>query len=104
MSALAPMIADLPLFAPRARRTDPETSHVAAASMAGGATRHRERILAHLRTVEDATKDEIGAAVGLTDVQAARRLSELKAAGEIEDSGARRPTASGRPAIAWRAR
>ena len=102
------MLADLPLFAPRprARRGDPQTSHAAAASMGVGAEQHRTRILSYLRLIAPsaATKDEIGAAIGLNDVRVARRCGELRDAGLIEDSGETRLTKSGRQATAWRAR
>ena len=101
-----PSLLDLPLFAPRARATDPLTSFQAADRMVEGAKYHRYRILGHLRRIAPATatKDEAGHATGLDDVQAARRLSELKDAGLIEDSGERRPSKSGNSCIAWRAR
>ena len=97
---------DLPLFAPRARRTDPETSKLAAESMVGAARDHRDRILAHLRAIAPAAanKDEIGAAIGLDNVQVARRCGELRDAGLIVDSGETRPSKSGRAATCWRAR
>ena len=102
------MLTDLPLFGykPRARRSDPETSRLAAESMAPAAEIHCQRILQYLRRIGtiNATKDEVGQAVGLDDVQAARRLSDLKDAGLVEDSGERRPSKSGHPCIAWRAK
>ena len=91
---------------PLARRADPATSHRAAESMVGGAHDHRDRILAHLRAIAPAaaTKDEIGRAIGLDDVQVARRCSELRDAGLIVDSGETRPTATGRQGTCWRAK
>ena len=98
------MIPDLPLFAPRVRATDPNTSHQAAESMVVISDRHRARIMGYLDQGGTWIKDELAAATGLTDVQCARRISELVRAGAAEDSGARRPTATGRMATAWRAR
>ena len=97
---------DLPLFAPRARRTAPETSKLAAESMVGSASDHRDRILARLRAIAPAAanKDEIGAAIGLDDVQVARRCGELRDAGLIVDSGETRPTPTGRQGTCWRAK
>lgn len=97
---------ELPLFRPRARRSDPRTSHAAADSMVAGADQHRRRILNHLRLIapDNATKDEMARACGLDDVQVARRISELVETGLVEASGETRPTATGRAATAWRAR
>lgn len=101
-----PMLSNLPLFAPRplARCCDPRTSQAAAESMVVIAGQHRARIMSYLARGGTWTKDDLAAATGLTDVQCARRVSELVDAGLIVDSGETRPTATGRQATCWRAR
>jgi len=66
---------------PRARRTDPATSHAAAAKAERFATTHAGRILAALRDLGTATAHELSTATGLTVVQIDRRTIELQRAG-----------------------
>jgi hypothetical protein len=66
----------------RARATDPETSHAAAARAGLFAKGHASRILAALHELGSATAHEIAAATGLTVVQIDRRLPELERAGK----------------------
>jgi len=66
---------------PRARRTDPATSHAAAAKAERFASSHAGRILAALRDLGTATAHELAPATGLTVVQIDRRMVELQRAG-----------------------
>ena len=88
---------------PRARRTDPDTSHAAANSMAEGAKGQRSRIHAYLTEFGPHTADELDEALDLRVTSAGRRLSELKEKGLAERTTEKRPTRSGRGAYAWRA-
>ena len=62
---------------PRARSTDPKTSHDAAASMVEGAKAQRERILEILRERGPMNAYEIDKAIGWRETTAGRRLKEL---------------------------
>ena len=96
---------------PRARNTDPETSHEAAASVK------------HVRDSQRAVLAVLRATEGLTDIEIAQRYirlsknlpkqspsglrtrrKELVERGLVEDSGDKRKLPSGRNAIVWRAR
>lgn len=84
----------------RARRTDPETSHQAAAS---DRARDRDRALAALRAAPDGLTDfELGDAIGRQQTSAGKRRHELMRAGVVCDSGLRRRTPSGATAIVWK--
>jgi DNA-binding HxlR family transcriptional regulator len=76
-----------PLFAaPKARASDPATSHAAAkraASIAGG---HREAIVEALAG-GPAGQTEIARRAGLTVAAVSKRLKELRDAGRIERTG-----------------
>jgi hypothetical protein len=64
--------------------------------------RHRQRVLHLLRTYTDGlTDDEGGQHMGGDRLTFGRRRSELAKAGLVKDSGVRRPTKYGRPAIVW---
>lgn len=72
-------------FSPRARASDPETSHEAAARAAGFAVSHRNRIYAALE--QPGTIKEIARRLGdLDHVAVARRMKEL------QELGLARPT------------
>lgn len=75
-----------------------DTSKEAALSMVEHAPTVRERMLAWLieRGTRGATRDEIEAALGLRMQTVNGRIAELKAAGLIRESDAKRPTRSGR--------
>lgn len=96
----------LDLFVPpgtSARRTDPTTSHQAAADARTNATTHRARVLATLRAHPEGLTDfELAAILGLQQTSAGKRRGELRDAGQVCDSGARRPSPSGSSAIVWR--
>ena len=93
-----------PTLDPRARHSDPSTSHVAADSMRGEAKLHRDLILAVLNDHEGLTATEIGERCRLSMVQVARRMKELERLGLAEPTKETRLTASGRPARVWRIR
>jgi len=71
----------LPLAAPRARRTDPTTSHDAAARAARFAGGHWAKILAALRQHGPMTAEQMFTFTGLTVVQVDRRMPELASGG-----------------------
>lgn len=77
--------------APRARRTDPTTSHQAAARAAYFADSHKDRIAKAMRWLasmnQPATADRIATASGLTVVQIDRRLPEMERADLVEVYG-----------------
>lgn len=63
---------------------------------------HRQRVLHLLRTYAGGlTDDEGGQHMGGDRLTFGRRRSELTKAGLVKDSGQRRPTKYGRPAIVW---
>jgi len=93
----------LPLFPPRSRNSDPETSHEAAGSMAGEANAQRQRIISLLREFGPTTADGIDFALKLRDTSAGRRLPELKEMGLVEMTAKVALTRSGRQAHVWRA-
>lgn len=66
---------------PRARSTDPETSHDAAANAEKFARTHAGRIAVALMAMGSGTADEIARITGLSVVQVDRRLPEMKSAG-----------------------
>ena len=68
---------------PASRRTDPETSHIAAARAVGFVETHAKKILAALADGHEHTAGEIGAACGLTVVQVDRRMHELEKDGKV---------------------
>ena len=103
--------ADLgPLFAdpdpPRARATDPITSHQAVPSAARRA-RQYEQIHAALRQIGPACADEIDAHLEALDrswlrTSAGRRLVEMEPRGLVRRlPGQRRVTRAGKPAEVW---
>jgi hypothetical protein len=68
---------------PRARNTDPATSHAAADRATNFAGSHAERILAALKAVGTGTPPSISDKTGLTIVQIDRRLVEMERKGLI---------------------
>jgi hypothetical protein len=94
-----------------AHRSDPETSHVAAASLNQAAnSAMKAAILDILAERPRAAFEVTGAyfarrtAHGWPDSKTdgiAKRLSELRVAGRIVDSGERHRTQFGRPAVVW---
>lgn len=85
---------------PHAYRHAPETSHAAASSVAPDLT---ERQLAALRAIRERPRsaDEVARALRITVLAARPRVSELRDAGLISDTGVRAVNASGRRAVVW---
>lgn len=84
----------------RARRSDPETSHAAAAQLSS-AEAHCGAILGALADGE-ATIYQIASRTGLNHVQVARRLPELKADGKAVPTGQTAAAPTGRQCRVWR--
>ena len=93
---------------PRARNTDPETSHAAAASVTFETlTWMQALVLQTLHTHGPMTDEQL--CVRIADDQeepvsvsgVRTRRSELAAAGMVVDTGKRMPTRTGRQAIVW---
>jgi predicted ArsR family transcriptional regulator len=91
------------LTAPRARTSDPATSHEAAASARELRARHNRVILEALRVHGPMGKDGIAARTGLTGVAVARRMSELRQLRLAVETGRRAKSAAGRPETEWSA-
>lgn len=91
----------------RARATDPEPSHIAAANAesSGTAARHRAAIVCVLlRAKEPMTGGEIAKATGrLTNVQVMRRMDDLCQSGLVRRGGPRRCQIMGTVQTTWSA-
>ena len=94
---------------PRARNTDPTTSHNAAASVATDTlTRTQALILEALRAHGPLTDEQLCQRIADVErkpvsVSGIRtRRSELVTAGRVIDTGRRQPTLTGRSAIVWK--
>jgi DNA-binding transcriptional ArsR family regulator len=95
----------------KARRSDPVTSHMAAADASRHAPTNRQRALEALRRAgeQGLTDFELAAATGLAQTSVGVRRKELRDAGLVEavtdSSGAlvKRPAPSGSMAIVWKA-
>ena len=86
-----------------ARNTDPETSHLAAEAHPAIRAHDRRLVLrAHAERPNGLTDFELGALVGRQQTSAGKRRGELRDAGLIEATDARRLAPSGSPAIVWR--
>lgn len=102
-TSLFPALFPAPDAVPRARASDPATSHDAAASMRAAAHAQRDSILTVLRAYGPQTSAEVDARLGWTD-RAHRRMKELETAGRVARvPGVTRPTPRGRQAEVWRA-
>ena len=75
------------MFEPKARNTDPHTSHQAAESAKELAKQHQERILICLTKHGPAGKDEIARLSGLDSTAVSRRMAELQKAGLVVLTG-----------------
>jgi predicted ArsR family transcriptional regulator len=94
---------DLLEAVPLARRTDPETSHQAAASAKELAVRHHGLILDCLKRHGAHGKDGIAARTRLDGVAVCRRLTELERMGLIVWTGRTVKSTAGRNEREWRA-
>lgn len=88
---------------PRARRTDPSTSHAAAAAAATMAGQHCAAILEALNKFGPMGKDQIASRCRLDGVQVCRRLTELQAANLARPTGRKVKSDSGRDEREWMA-
>jgi predicted ArsR family transcriptional regulator len=88
-----------------ARRTDPETSHAAAASLkAETLSAQRARVYDYLKQYGPMTDAMLVAGILKMSPSGLRtRRSELVRMGLVEDTGRRERLRSGRKAIVWRA-
>jgi hypothetical protein len=99
MSAQLDFFAELD--APQARRTDPETSHAAAAQAKELQAKHQRIIVAALEQFGPAGKDRLAALTCLTGTQIARRTVELERAGVIRWTGRKVSSTAGRLEREW---
>lgn len=94
-----PLEESMPLFA-AARRSDPATSHAAAASVTTFAGEHHAAILTSL-AVGPAGASGIAERCGLSGHQVNKRLTELARTGRIVETGRTVTSASGRGEREW---
>lgn len=94
---------ELPLFAPMPPSNGTRTSNAAAESVRESAKSLRQRVLNHLLACgkAGATDEEMQAALGMNPSTQRPRRGELVVLGLVCDSGATRPTTSGRQATVW---
>lgn len=86
-----------------ARRTDPDTSHLAAKRARRGASQGRDVALrAHFMHPHGLTDFELGAMCKSAQTSIGVRRGELVLAGEIEATSERRLSPSNSPCIVWR--
>jgi DNA-binding transcriptional ArsR family regulator len=83
-----------PLFAAAARRTDPPTSHAAAARVQAFRGQHAQAILEAL-AAGPAGQSDIAVRTGMSVAQVSKRLGELRRAGAIERDGETRSASGG---------
>ena len=88
---------------PRARNSDPITSHAAADQAQAMRHQHHAAILACLGTVGALGKDEIAGFTKLTGVQVCRRLPELQKLGLVRPTGKTVRSDTGRQEREWEA-
>lgn len=90
----------------RIRRTDPSTSWIAARMLAADTTRKTYDRIAVILSREALTDEELVYRISLADAFVSpsgvrSRRAELAEAGWVRDTGERRNTKAGRPAIVW---
>lgn len=88
---------------PDARRTDPSSSHAAAASVAAtGVARNQQlRALAAVKALPGRTSAELAREQGLDRYMLARRLPELLRDGAVIRRDPRPDIYTGRPSVTW---
>lgn len=88
---------------PRARKSDPGTSHAAAelVEKTGTQSKHHRAILEALNRQDGLTSEEIAQAAGLDRVAAARRMKELEKAKKVFRGSPRKSVNSGRLGVTW---
>lgn len=103
MGAMKALLGDTP-YVPSARRTDPPTSHQAAA--ANQLIRRKDRwdvLAAHFEhSIGGLTDFELAAILQRQQTSVGKRRGELRDVGLIEALHDRRPAPSGSAAIVWR--
>lgn len=87
---------------PRARRTDPATSHAAAKSAKSLQHNHHGNILLVLYGCGPLGVDGIAVRCGLTGHQVGKRMIELERLGLVAQTGKTVPSTSGRSQREWR--
>jgi predicted ArsR family transcriptional regulator len=87
---------------PRARRTDPATSHKAAAEAKAVQANHHGNIIAVLSRFGPQGVDGIAARCGLTGHQVGKRMVELERLGSVAQTGKVVMSTSGRSQREWR--
>lgn len=89
--------------APRARRTDPASSHAAAAELqaSGAMNWQRAQVLIVVEQYGPGTARELAQRSGMDRYKISRRCSELRALGLIVQGPIRQCTAGGRPSVEW---
>lgn len=98
-----PSLFELPPI-PRARHTDPDTSHQAARSARPRARFNRQRVLEALMDAGEhgLTDHELAARLGGQQTSLGVRRGELVKLGLVEDAHRTRPAPSGSAAKVWR--
>ena len=95
------MNAELDLFTPLARTSDPETSKVAGRSMRKGSAIQRDQIVNALRAHGPHNYWELDDLLGWQHPTAARRMRELIRQDRVYDTGRTSPTGTGRGATVY---
>lgn len=90
---------------PGSRDNAPETSRQAANAIAPLARSHREHILAAFKAAypESRSSDQVATEIGLSPYSVRARVSELVAAGKVQETDHRTKNQAGRTVMLWRA-
>ena len=91
----------MPEVLPKARKSDPDTSHEAGLSMTDEAATQRRQILEYLEAHGPQTADALDEALGFRLTSAGRRMSELLRKALVRRTGEKEMTRSGRRADLW---
>lgn len=86
-----------------ARRSDPSTSHAAAARVQEFSGSHRAQVLEALKRYGPLTVDQIATRTKLQSQQVNKRTFEMQRLGLIDVTGEERLSASGRLERVWKA-
>lgn len=86
---------------PRARRSDPSTSHEAAVSAKELQAQHCRTIVSALKRFGPSGVDRIAALTKLTNYQTSKRMVELERAGLIKLTGEKVQSLAGRAQREW---
>ena len=88
---------------PRARRSDPETSRIAAERANEFAAAHYQKILTALSEIGKGSIYDVADRAGMSHVQVARRTAEMDGKRIRTIPGEKRRSPSGRPCRVWTA-